>query len=249
MFNTEEITQAKADFNIKRYCVIDNILEQHYYKAVNNAVPQLPYTLRALAGDKQAEFAVGYKDTEDYETTLKEYSDYVQGRFSYFHHVFVNSKGNLHNENDLVTEFNHVVTEDYSMAKPTPTFHDFVSEITGFPNSVVVNPSYGYYDNESWLSQHFDIRRWCAFIFYFNKTWRADWGGQLCIMGDDNRSIKDSIVPYGNRLVIMDTHKVDVNSHFVSPVSRTAMQPRYSLSGWFYKKDKEGPGPERRTNV
>ena len=79
MFNTEKITQAKADFNTKRYCVIDNILEQHYYKAVNNAVPQLPYTLRALAGDKQAEFAVGYKDTEDYETTLKEYSDYVQG--------------------------------------------------------------------------------------------------------------------------------------------------------------------------
>ena len=40
-----------------------------------------------------------------------------------------------------------------------------------------------------------------------------------------------------------------INSHFVSPVSIGADHPRYSLSGWFYAKDKDGPRPENRLTV
>ena len=137
-----------------------------------------------------------------------------------------------------------MVTEDYSIIKPDYTFYDLASEVTGFPNMVAKNGNYGYYDYQSWLKIHNDVRRWCAYIFYFNKTWEPDWGGQLCIM--DDKEIKDSILPYGNRLVLMDVSKVDINTHFVSPVSIGADHPRYSLSGWFYQKDKDGPGPEKR---
>mgnify|MGYP006245113071 FL=1 len=97
-------------------------------------------------------------------------------------------------------------------------------------------PTYSYYDNTAWLSAHHDPKRYCAYIFYFNDTWLTQWGGQLCLLEQDERTIKDSIEPFGNRLVIMDVSD-KVNKHFISPVCITADHPRYSLAGWFYPKE------------
>ena len=207
MFNTEKITQAKADFIVKKYCVVDNILEDNYIQALYNAVPDLNYLLRKHAS----------------------------GKFSFSHNVFVASKEKRNHDNKYVTEFNHVVTEDYSIHKPNYTFNDLACAITGFSDMVAKNLNYSYYNHENWLSIHNDAKKWCAYIFYFNKTWEPDWGGQLCIMDDKEKNIKESIVPYGNRLVLMDVRPDTNNAHFVSPVSINAEHPRYSLSGWFYR--------------
>jgi hypothetical protein len=244
MFNRENIAQAQVDFTEKRYCVIDDILEDRYIQALHNSVTELPYQVRAKAGDKQFTSDPNFYNSDQFASTLQEYIEHAKGKFSYFHNVFVAAKDKRLHSNPLVTEFNHVVTEDYSIVKPDYTFYDLASEVTGFPNMVAKNGNYGYYDYQSWLKVHNDVRRWCAYIFYFNKTWEPDWGGQLCIL--DGKEIKDSILPYGNRLVLMDVSKVDINTHFVSPVSIGADHPRYSLSGWFYQKDKDGPGPEKR---
>ena len=110
-------------------------------------------------------------------------------------------------------------------------------------------PTYSSYDHTCWLNAHHDPRRWCAYIFYFNETWLTQWGGQLCILEKDEISIRDSIEPFGNRLLIMDVSETTgtrINKHFISPVSITADHPRYSISGWFYAKEKDGPRPENR---
>ena len=250
MFNTEKITQAKAEFAVKRYCVIDNVLEEPYIKALYKAAPDMPYQLRARAtGSEVRTYPLDYRETDEFPHTLKNYVEKAKGNFSYFHHVFVASKAKKHHPDPFVTEFNHIVQEDYSNGKPIFTFNDLATAITDFPNMEARNGNYGYYDYQSWLKMHNDVRRWCAYIFYFNETWEPDWGGQLCIMDDDCKEIKASILPYGNRLVLMDVSKVDINPHFVSPVSIGADHPRYSLSGWFYAKEKDGPRPENRLTV
>ena len=247
MFNTENISQAKEDFTENRFCVIDNVLQEPYIQALYKAAPMMPYQLRARAtGSEVRTYPEGFKDTSEFENTLNEYINKAKDCFSYFHHVFVAARSKKVHDDKFVTEFNHVIQEDYSLIQPDVTFHDLASEITGFPNMIAKNGNYGYYDYQSWLKMHNDVRRWCAYIFYFNETWEADWGGQLCIMDDDVKEIKASILPYGNRLVLMDVSKVDINSHFVSPVSIGADHPRYSLSGWFYQREKDGPGPEKR---
>ena len=43
MFNRENIEQAKQDFKDKRYCHIDNVLEERYIRALYDAVPKLEY--------------------------------------------------------------------------------------------------------------------------------------------------------------------------------------------------------------
>jgi len=247
MFNQTNIAQAKADFTQNRYCIIDNVLQEEHIQALYKAAPEMPYQLRARAtGIDVRTYAVDYKHTDEFKHTLEQYIQNAKGNFSYFHHVYVAAKDKKNHADPLVTEFNHIIQEDYTHGQPDYTFHDLATDITGFPNMVAKNGNYGYYDYQSWLKMHNDVRRWCAYIFYFNPAWEPDWGGQLCIMDDTGKNIKESIIPYGNRLVLMDVSKVDINTHFVSPVSIGADHPRYSLSGWFYQKEKDGPGPEKR---
>ena len=244
MFNRENIAQAQADFAEKRYCVIDNVLEPQYIKALYEAVPKLDYGVWTCIHNSHNKYRAGYQNTEEFESHHAQFIEDARGQFSYWHYAFwmLEDYHKVHN-NPRVTEFNRVVTEDYSILKPEYTFHDLVSEVTGFDNMYTDQPTYSYYDHTAWLNAHHDPNRKCAYIFYFNETWLTQWGGQLCILNEDNVSIKDSIEPFGNRLAIMDVSDNARNKHFISPVSITAEHPRYSLAGWFYQKETDGPSP------
>ena len=247
MFNRENIAQAQADFAEKRYCVIDNVLEPQYIQALYKAVPKLDYGVWGCIGNSHNKYPAGFQQSDKFETTLQAHIDEGRGEFSYFHYAYwlLEDYHKVH-DNPRVTEFNRVVTEDYSILKPDYTFHDLVSEVTGFTNMYTNQPTYSYYDHTAWLDAHHDPRRWCAYIFYFNDTWLTQWGGQLCVLDKDEITIKDSIEPFGNRLAIMDVSELSgerINKHFISPVSITADHPRYSLAGWFYQKETDGPGP------
>ena len=247
MFNRENIEQAKQDFKDKRYCHIDNVLEERYIRALYDAVPKLEYGVWTCIGSGHKKFRAGYQFTDDFAPHQAKFIEDARGYFSYWHYAYwLLEDYHKVNDNPYVTEFNRVVTEDYTLGKPDYTFHDLVSEVTGFTNMYTNQPTYSYYDHTAWLNAHHDPRRWCAYIFYFNETWLAQWGGQLCILDTDEQTIIDSIEPFGNRLTIMDVSETSgnrINKHFISPVSITADHPRYSLAGWFYQKETDGPSP------
>jgi Rps23 Pro-64 3,4-dihydroxylase Tpa1-like proline 4-hydroxylase len=247
MFNRENIAQAQADFAEKRYCVIDNVLEPQYIKALYEAVPKLEYGVWTCTHNAHKKYRHGFQDSIEFQPALDDHIERSRGQFSYWHYAYwlLEDYHKVHN-NPRVTEFNRVVTEDYSILEPDYTFHDLVSEVTGFTNMYTDQPTYSYYDHTAWLNAHHDPRRWCAYIFYFNDTWLTQWGGQLCILDKDEITIKDSIEPFGNRLAIMDVSELSgerINKHFISPVSITADHPRYSLAGWFYQKETDGASP------
>ena len=247
MFNRENIEKAKEQFKEKRYCYIDNVLEERYIQALYNAVPKLDYGVWTCIHNSHNKYRSGYQTSQEFAEHHANFIEDARGQFSYWHYAYwmLEDYHKVHN-NPRVTEFNRVVTEDYSILKPEYTFHDLVSEVTGFENMYTNQPTYSYYDHTAWLNAHHDPRRWCAYIFYFNEIWLTQWGGQLCILDKDERSIIDSIEPFGNRLAIMDVSETSgdkINKHFISPVSITADHPRYSLAGWFYQKETDGPSP------
>jgi len=249
MFNIENLAQAKKQFETQRFAVIDNVLEEKYITALYKAVPNLDYGCWGCVGNSHNKYPNSFMTSDKFESTLQAHIEEGRGNFSYWHYAYwlLEDYHKVHKDH-YVTHFNRIVTEDYSMSKPEFTFHDLVSEVTGFENMYTNQPTYSYYDHTAWLNAHHDPHRWCAYIFYFNETWLTQWGGQLCILEKDEQTIKHSIEPWGNRLVIMDvseTMGTRINKHFISPVSITADHPRYSLAGWFYQKQTDGPSPVR----
>ena len=247
MFNRTNIPQAQAQFAAQRYAVIDNVLEPRYIRALYHAVPRLDYGVWTCIQNSHKKYRAGYRGSENFDAHHAEFIENARGKFSYWHYAFwlLEDHHKRHDSHE-VTYFNRVVTEDYTIGKPDYTFHDLVSEVTGFTNMFTNQPTYSYYDHTAWLNAHHDPRRWCAYIFYFNETWLTQWGGQLCILDKDEQTIIDSIEPFGNRLLIMDVSETSgarINKHFISPVSITADHPRYSLAGWFYQKESDGPSP------
>lgn len=252
MFNLENIQKAKSQFETHRYAVIDDVLQEPYINALYKEVPKLDYGVWAAIHSYHKKYPSGFQNSDDFESTYQHFLQEGKDTFSYWHYGYwlLEDYHKVHN-NQYVTEFNHVVTEDYSIVKPDCTFYDLVSQVTGFTNMYTNQPTYSYYDSKSWLKSHHDPRRWCAYIFYFNETWQSDWGGQLCILEEDQQTIKHSIEPWGNRLLIMDVSEVTgtrINKHFISPVSAIAKHPRYSLAGWFYQKEADGPSPLGENN-
>ena len=249
MFNTKNIAQAKEQFEKNRYAIIDNLLQSPYIKALYEEVHKIDYGCWGCVGNSHNKYPSSFFKSEKFQSTLQGHIDEGRGNFSYWHYAYwlLEDHHKIH-ENPDITYFNRVITEDYSLGQPDVTFHDLVSEVTGFTNMFTNQPTYSYYDHTAWLNAHHDPRRWCAYILYLNETWLTQWGGQLCILEQDERTIKKSIEPWGNRLVIMDVSEITgtrINKHFISPVSITADHPRYSLAGWFYQKETDGPSPVR----
>ena len=247
MFNSGNLAQAKEQFKSNRFAVIDNVLEESYINALYASVPNMDYGAWGCIGNSHTKYPSSFLTSDKFQATLQTHIDEGRGKFSYWHYAYwlLEDHHKIH-KSPRVTEFNRVVTEDYSILKPKVTFHDLVSEVTGFENMFTNQPTYSYYDHTAWLNAHHDPSRWCAYIFYFNETWLAQWGGQLCILDTDEQTIIDSIEPFGNRLTIMDVSETSgnrINKHFISPVSITADHPRYSLAGWFYQKETDGPSP------
>jgi hypothetical protein len=248
MFNTGLIEQAKEHFKEHRWCVIDHILQQAYVNDIYDYVENLDYGYWACVHNHHQKYTP-QKVKELNEVGLRnEWRDNAKGKFGYWHraHWLLKEEHLVAPNNPLVTEFNRVIVEDYSLSKPDPTFMELGEYVSDFTNMYTNQPTYSYYDYTSWLKAHHDPRRWMAYVFYFNREWETHWGGQLCIMNQDERTIRHNIEPFGNRLLLMDVSELAghrINKHFISPVSYIADQPRYSLAGWFYQKETDGPSP------
>ena len=251
MFNTDYLDTARQNFKQYRFAVLDNILQENYITELYKSVTQIPYGYWGCVQHKHTKISPEKMQSLDETALREEYKQESQTKFGYWHRakwILNDSDCVFPLEYPLSTEFTRVVNEDYSLVKPDPTFVELAEYVTGFTNMATKNPTYSYYDHHSWLNPHHDPARWCAYIFYFNPNWQAHWGGQLCIMNDDEKTIRTSIEPFGNRLLLMDVSETvskRINKHFISPVSYISPYPRYSLAGWFTQKDSQGPSPNR----
>lgn len=239
MFNTDGLEKAKVDFENQRFCVIDNIIQEPWLDDLYKCLPTMNMGYWMCAGESHEKISQQQAQSRDMESLQEKYKISSRETFGYWHRAkwILKEEDIIEYDHPRVIEFTRVVTEDYSLCKPDPTFLELAEYVSGFTNMYTNQPSYSAYDYKSWLNPHHDPNRHLAYIFYFNPDWKAHCGGQLCLMNDDEKTIKHSIEPFGNRLVLMDVSN-RINKHFISPVSYIAPHPRYSLAGWFYPKEK-----------
>jgi SM-20-related protein len=90
---------------------------------------------------------------------------------------------------------------------------------------------YAIYPKGAFYKKHLDAfkgksNRVLSTVFYLNKDWQADNGGELLIYKPESNDVLETVQPYLGRLVIFLSEQFP---HEVLP----AKQQRYSIAGWF----------------
>lgn len=115
----------------------------------------------------------------------------------------------------------------------TPETLHCIRQITGITTLRKGDAQATLYRAGSFLTLHDDSgvnseRRRVAYVLNLTKHWRADWGGLLHFV-DENDEVVESWLPGFNVLALF---KVPVR-HTVSYVAPFATQPRLAITGWF----------------
>ena len=84
------------------------------------------------------------------------------------------------------------------------------------------------------LRAHFDhyISR-VAVTVNLNKTWKADWGGLLCVINDQNKKITTLVPEWNSMNILISKNKKPSDrksGHFVTSVEKYACENRFSIT-------------------
>jgi hypothetical protein len=92
------------------------------------------------------------------------------------------------------------------------------------------------YGRGDFCSPHDDYTSWRSFTFLLHLTpdWLPHWGGQLAILDKDNFSISHALNPSFNTLIAFPIPL----PHCVLPVSVYCPAYRYTLGGWFNRRER-----------
>lgn len=133
---------------------------------------------------------------------------------------------------NLVELFPKIPLYELARQLNQPDFLDHARRITGRPDVRRLSVTAARYRAGHFLTLHDDIheteRREVAYVLNLTKEWRPEWGGLLHIVDDDRKTIRRTIVPEFNTMVLMRPP----TWHFVSQVASYARAPRYTVTGW-----------------
>lgn len=231
VFHPDTQETYRKTFSEKGYLVIDNVLTQQYIEDLYQNVPNLQYDFRGGYGDHYETVpATNPANGKLLRQRIKLNVD--QHDFSYYHRIAKIRRDSVF-DSKLTTEFAQEINVG-------TVFKTWVQDITNFDYLYTSYPTFSFYTKNHWITPHYDPTRKVAYLFYLNKEWRNYWGGDLCLM-DEQDKVHTTISPIGNRLVLMDVSKPNFNKHYVSPVSYAANSPRYSLVGWYSERRPKTP--------
>lgn len=110
-------------------------------------------------------------------------------------------------------------------------FLEFVRGITGFPDISFADAQATCFKPGHFLTVHDDHaegkHRRAAYVFNFTRDWRADWGGYLQLLNDDD-DIRHAFRPRFNTLNLLAVPQ----KHNVGIVAPFAGGSRLSVTGW-----------------
>lgn len=115
----------------------------------------------------------------------------------------------------------------------SPPYLEFLKQITGDEQIRKCSAQATWFAPGNFLKYHTDVSqededRRFAYVLGFTKDWKADWGGVLQFLDEDNLQVKGTITPAFNTMAIFKVPQ----GHAVSYIAPFAMKPRLSITGW-----------------
>lgn len=145
----------------------------------------------------------------------------------------ISASSNLHLDNTKRSDKIKWLDEDHSSQSQ---FLNFINELKDAINKELYmglsyyESHFAIYENGDFYEKHLDSfknskNRVVTTVYYMNKDWQKDDGGELIIY-DENNNFLSKVSPNENTLVVFLSGKFP---HEVLPSKKT----RYSIAGWF----------------
>ncbi len=145
---------------------------------------------------------------------------------------FLYGRNNINGKNSdnpppLLREFTDLINSEVVLSA--------VREISGHQDICAASAQATRYLPGNFLTRHNDFHaeegRRVAYVMGFTPGWHPDWGGLLQFYQQDGTP-RDAWTPIFNNLVLFDVAHV----HAVTFVTPFAVDPRFSITGWFRAK-------------
>tara|TARA_R100000544_G_scaffold4464_2_gene1741 strand:+ start:165 stop:878 length:714 start_codon:yes stop_codon:yes gene_type:complete len=229
------INKLSKEFKEKKAIRIDNFFDEDFANKLNHfftkvmprdwwylsTMPKRPDCIEVtdnvrLNGEHDSNTLITYKKA------IAE-SAFQQGQFSYsFKRTIEN-----HHESCICME-----CELRSFLK-SPEAIKLINRITGAEIKEATQLFSSLYEEGDFLSIHHDGPNGkVGFVFNLCPGWKADWGGLLHTLDDDQQAVTKTYVPGFNTLTLFDSSQDTGYPHYVSHVLKTDAK-RISFTGWY----------------
>lgn len=162
---------------------------------------------------------------EYHQTTLAAVMAQARDGFAYLYDVFPMVSAYLNGDSPEWPL--HIMMDFINSAE----FLDVMRDITGEDTVIKADAQATRYRPGHFLNTHDDMgehsERRVAYVMSFSQNWRADWGGQLLFLDDDD-TVNAGHTPAFNSLTLFAVPR----RHIVTPVASFAGDARYSITGW-----------------
>ncbi len=132
----------------------------------------------------------------------------------------------------------------------SPSFYQWISEITGIEDVFVTDDSLGtglhQGANGSFLDIHIDfnihhiknVHRRLNMLVYLQKDWKEEYGGHLEMWDAKMKNCEKMVLPTFNQCVVFETS--EISYHGYSKINVPEGITRKSFFAYFYTKEREG---------
>jgi len=112
-------------------------------------------------------------------------------------------------------------------------FREYIERVTGQTGLKLGMFFYTRYNGGDFLYPHTDSPNGkVALVLHLTRDWKPWYGGNLCLLGEKWGSVRKTLVPQYNSLMLMNI--VDKkNPHFVEYIPEFVKKPRYAMVCWF----------------
>ena len=112
-------------------------------------------------------------------------------------------------------------------------FKSLIEEISGEKNLTLGTYFYTEYKSGDFLYPHTDSPNGkVAIVLHMTKNWSPWFGGNLCILDDTYKKIRETLIPRFNHMTVMKIAG-KINPHFVEYIPQNVREHRFAMVCWF----------------
>ena len=231
MNNIDDPLKYKQIYMIKDYVTIKNFLTSDYAEQFHKFLKNMDQTWwYHTSVTKNGKKEIRNMSDNSIQTIITERRKNALELFAQskeFSYSFYRTIGNHYEEcNCFLCNFDDKIIR-------SEQFKNLIEKITDKTNLKLGTYFYTEYRPGDFLYPHTDKPNGrVALVLYLTKNWKPWYGGNLCILDNQWKNVRETLTPKFNSMTIMKIEE-NTNPHFVEYIPQNVIEKRFAMVCWF----------------